>query len=213
LETEETLKEETLKLAAEMACVGTWHLAVLKNELYSSPKCKEVFGISPEAQFRYEDFLSVLHPDDRATVEAEIAHVLDPQGTGLFELDYRIIHPDGSVRWVGSKGKAFFEERDGDQVATRFICTVVDRTERRNIQEALIDAEKLAVTGRLAASIAHEIKNPIVAVLNLLYLVDAEPSETKRSEYIRQAEGELFRVSEIASNTLRFHRDLRHYLV
>ena len=199
--------EETLQLAAETAGVGTWNLFVLDNELRSSPRCKEIFGFSPEARFQYDDFLSVIHPDDRPLVESTVAHALDPSGTGLYELDYRIVHPDGTVRWLGGKGRAFFEERDGKQVATRFIGTVLDRTERRKIQEALIEAEKLAVTGRLAASIAHEIRNPLDAVVNLLYLLRTESSPSKRPEYIQQAEGELARVSEIATNTLRFYRD------
>jgi len=199
--------EETLQLAAETAGVGTWHLFILKNDLRSSPRCKEIFGLSPEAQFQYEDFLSAVHPDDRSLVEATVGHALDPAGPGLYELDYRIIHPDGTVRWVSGKGKAFFEARDGEQVATRFIGTVLDRTERRLIQDALIEAEKLAVTGRLTAAIAHEIRNPVGAVINPLYLLRREPSEARRLEYIQQAEGELNRVSEIATNTLVFHRD------
>lgn len=196
-----------LQLAAETAGVGTWHLFILENELRSSPRCKEIFGLSPDAQFQYEDFMSVVHPEDRSLVEATVTHALDPKGTGLYELDYRIIHSDGTVRWLGGKGKVFFEERNGEQVATRFIGTVLDRTERKKIQDALIEAEKLAVTGRLAASIVHEIRNPVDAVVNLLYLLRTESSEAKRSEYIRQAESELGRVSEIATNTLLFYRD------
>ncbi|ADV83633.1 two-component system sensor histidine kinase NtrB [Terriglobus saanensis] len=199
--------EETLQLAAETAGVGTWHLTLPENELRSSPRCREIFGLSADAAFRYEDFLSAVHPDDRALVEAMVEHALDPKGTGLYELDYRVLYPDGTVRWVGGKGKAFFEEQNGQRVATRFIGTVLDRTERRKIQDALIEAEKLAVTGRLAASIAHEIRNPVDAVMSLLYLIRSESSETKRSEYIEQAEGELSRVAEIATNTLRFYQD------
>jgi PAS domain S-box-containing protein len=204
----EALKiDETLQLAAETAGVGTWHLALPDNELHSSPKCREIFGLSSDSAFSYQDFISFVHPDDRSLVEATVAHALDPKGTGLYELDYRIIHSDGSVHWVGGKGKAFFEEHNGELVATRFIGTVLDRTERRKIQEALIEAEKLAVTGRLAASIAHEIRNPVDAVMNLLYLLRSESSDARRSEYIQQAESELSRVSEIATNTLRFYQD------
>jgi PAS domain S-box-containing protein len=199
--------EETLQLAAEAAGVGTWHLFLPEHELRSSPKCKEIFGFSADGPFRYEDFLSVIHPDDRQLVEATVAQALDPQGTGLYELDYRINHSDGTVRWLGGKGKAFFEERNGKQVATRFIGTVLDRTERRKVQQALIEAEKLAVTGRLAASIAHEIRNPLDAVMNLLYLLRTEPSEAKRTAYIQRAEGEIVRITDIATNTLRFYRD------
>ena len=83
-----------LNLAAEMAGVGTWHLSVLDNELYSSPECKEVLGLPANAQLCFQDFISVLHPDDRSLVEAEIAQALDPKGAGLFELDYRIQNND-----------------------------------------------------------------------------------------------------------------------
>jgi signal transduction histidine kinase len=199
--------EETLQLAAETAGVGTWHLFLAENELRSSPHCKEIFGVLPDAPFSYEDFLATVHPDDRSLVELSVTRALDPNGTGLYELDYRIVRSDGTIRWLGGKGRTFFEERDGQKVAIRFIGTVLDRTERRRIQEALIESEKLAVTGRLAASIAHEIRNPVGAVMNLLYLLRTEPSETRRSEYIQLAEGELSRVSEIATNTLRFNRE------
>jgi hypothetical protein len=51
---------ETLQMAAEAAGVGTWDLAVLKNELHSSPRCKEIFGVAADARFQYEDFLTAL---------------------------------------------------------------------------------------------------------------------------------------------------------
>ena len=199
--------KETLELAAETAGVGTWLLSIPGNELQSSAKCKEVSGLNPDDQFSYEDFLALLHPDDRPLVEAAIGHALDPNGTGIYEIDYRIIRSDGAVRWVGGKGKAVFEERDGARVVTRFIGTVLDRTERKKTQDALIEAERLAMTGRLAASIAHEIRNPLAAVINLLYLIRSETTEEGRSGYIQQAETELGRVADIASNTLRFYQD------
>jgi len=199
--------EETLQLAAETAGVGTWNLFVLEDRLHSSPKCKEIFGLSPDHPFQMEDFLELVLPEDRPLVKALVASALDPNGLGRYEVDYRITHPDGSVRWIGGKGKAFFDDRDGVRIATRFIGTVLDHTERKKIQDALVESEKLAVMGRLAASIAHEIRNPVDAVLNLLFLLRTEPEGAKRDEYIRQAESELGRVSAIATNTLRFYRD------
>jgi signal transduction histidine kinase len=74
-------------------------------------------------------------------------------------------------------------------------------------QEALLRSEKLAVTGRLAASIAHEINNPLEAVTNLLFLMRAEGSPEERKKYLAQAEQELARVAEITKQTLRFYRE------
>ncbi len=74
-------------------------------------------------------------------------------------------------------------------------------------QAALLRSEKLAVTGRLAASIAHEINNPLEAVTNLLYLMRADPSPDMLKQYLTQAEEELARVTEITKQTLRFYRE------
>jgi signal transduction histidine kinase len=92
-----------------------------------------------------------------------------------------------AVRWVGA--------------------VMVDTTQRRNSEEALRKTEKLAAAGRLAASIAHEINNPLEAVTNLLYLIRLQeklPSEAEK--YVELAQHELARVSEIAQQTLRFYR-------
>jgi len=74
-------------------------------------------------------------------------------------------------------------------------------------QEALRRSEKLAVTGRLAASIAHEINNPLEAVTNLLYLMRNNPQPENVSQYLGAAEQELARVVEITKQTLRFYRE------
>lgn len=77
-------------------------------------------------------------------------------------------------------------------------------------QEALRRSEKLAVTGRLAASIAHEINNPLEAVTNLLYLIRLSPDPSQTEKYLADAEQELARVAEIAKQTLRFYREPNH---
>ncbi|HLH33611.1 MAG TPA: ATP-binding protein [Alloacidobacterium sp.] len=100
---------------------------------------------------------------------------------------YPVHTSSNAVRWVGA--------------------VIVDTTQRRNAEEALRKTEKLAAAGRLAASIAHEINNPLEAVTNLLYLIrfqDSLSSETKH--YVDLAQHEVARVSEITQQTLRFYR-------
>ncbi len=95
---------------------------------------------------------------------------------------------------------------DTGEVETLSIA-IVDVTAQKRAEDALVQADKLAAVGRLAASISHEINNPLEAVTNLLYLVHQDPALSDEScTYIKQAEAELARVSQIASQTLRFQR-------
>jgi signal transduction histidine kinase len=76
----------------------------------------------------------------------------------------------------------------------------------KRAEEALRRSEKLAVAGRLASSIAHEINNPLASVTNLLYLMQSTDSMDELQGYLKTAEHELARVSEITTNTLQFYR-------
>ena len=86
---------------------------------------------------------------------------------------------------------------------------VQDVSEKRRQEQKLLVSEKLAATGRLAATIAHEINNPLESVLNLLYLarISRSAPPEKIGEYLLTAEQELTRVSEIARHTLGFYRE------
>ncbi|HWR14269.1 MAG TPA: PAS domain-containing protein [Terriglobales bacterium] len=96
--------------------------------------------------------------------------------------------------------------RDSKGQVSGIIALGIDVTERRRAQEALVRSEKLAAVGRLAASIAHEINNPLEAVTNLLYLIENTEYHDETKRYAALADQELKRVSQIATQTLRFHR-------
>jgi signal transduction histidine kinase len=90
------------------------------------------------------------------------------------------------VRWVGA--------------------IIVDVTDRKLSEEMLRRTEKLAATGRLAASIAHEINNPLGAVTNLLYLLRLQPLDAESLQYTDLAQQEIARIAQITQQTLRFYR-------
>lgn len=95
--------------------------------------------------------------------------------------------------------------RDANGNVVRWFGTNTDITEQRRSEEALRRSEKLAATGRLAASIAHEVNNPLEAVANLLYLAKRQPSDV--TKYLLAAEQELDRIAEITRHTLGFYRE------
>jgi PAS domain S-box-containing protein len=81
-------------------------------------------------------------------------------------------------------------------------------TQRKQLEQSLLQAEKIAATGKMAASIAHEINNPLESVLNLIYLARTNVSNPgEASDYLNTAESELVRVSHIAKQTLGYYRE------
>ncbi len=95
-----------------------------------------------------------------------------------------------------------------EQGNVRAISTAsIEITDQRRAETALVQSEKLAAVGRLASSISHEINNPLEAVTNLLYLMSLDTELPERlKEYVATAQSELSRVSQIVTQTLRFHR-------
>jgi PAS domain S-box-containing protein len=96
--------------------------------------------------------------------------------------------------------------READGTISGIIVLGVDVTESKRAELALMQTEKLAAVGRLASSIAHEINNPLESVTNLLYLARETAINPETKEYLSIADRELRRVSVIANQTLRFHK-------
>jgi PAS domain S-box-containing protein len=82
-----------------------------------------------------------------------------------------------------------------------------DISARKALELSLLQAEKIAATGRMAATIAHEINNPLEAIVNLLYLAREQATDHTQAEYLVAAESEVARVSHIAKQTLGYYRD------
>ncbi|MEO6910751.1 MAG: ATP-binding protein, partial [Edaphobacter sp.] len=96
---------------------------------------------------------------------------------------------------------------DAEGKVEAIAAVVLEITHQKKAENALIQSEKLAAVGRLASSISHEINNPLEAITHLLYLIalssDLPPG---LKEYVQTAQSELSRVCQIATQTLRFHR-------
>lgn len=122
----------------------------------------------------------------------------------VFDVEYRLRLADGTFRWTRMRG---YPRREADGRVVRWYGITEDIEERKVSELALVQAEKLMAVGKLASSIAHEINNPLEAVTNLLYL--ARTSKEIVGEvltYVLTAEAELGRISQITTQTLRFHK-------
>jgi len=127
---------------------------------------------------------------------------LAAQGRGM-KTELALLKPNGETMTFAFSLTPVFGE-DGE---VEFIVPEGrDISDLKMAQMALLQSEKLAAVGRLASSIAHEINNPLEAVTNLLYLARSTAVSPQANEYLEQADGELRRISAIASQTLRFHR-------
>jgi PAS domain S-box-containing protein len=124
----------------------------------------------------------------------------------------RSMYRPGVLFGLGSDGTEFPIEATISQVETagRKLFTVIlrDMTERRATEAKLLRQEKLASAGRMAATIAHEINNPLESVTNLFYLLAKNPSLDERARHqVALADEEVKRVGHIAKQTLGFYRD------
>ena len=170
--------------------------AILAEEALRENSMREILRVL-EDQPSWSDFpLILLTTGGRVTLQSErLREFRRPLGN-LFLLE-RPIRPE---TLLGTLEIALRGRRRQYQIHDQML-------QYANAQEALLRSEKLAVTGRLAASIAHEINNPLEAVTNLLYLTRTASSPEKAADYLAAAEQELARVTEITKQTLRFYRE------
>jgi PAS domain S-box-containing protein len=165
---------------------------------YANAAAERLLGYGAERMLRGEIGLGAVCPDLRASFgDLEQRATQEP-----FE-SVCITAAGESVDTL--VGIAFLdrEEQPGQRELAVFIA---DLSHQKRSEEVLRRTEKLAVAGRLAASIAHEINNPLAAITNCLYLVQQAQIDDMGRSYLEIAQKELDRVAQITVQTLRFHR-------
>ncbi|WP_051243049.1 PAS domain-containing hybrid sensor histidine kinase/response regulator [Azohydromonas australica] len=128
-------REGLLALAVASANVGTWSWHADTGEMVLSERCRALFGFGAREPVRLPDLLARMHPEDRAARQAAIDAALN-RGQP-FRLEYRVLWPDGSVRWLASAGSAH-----GAGPARQLIGVIFDATEHRQQEQALRDSQQ-----------------------------------------------------------------------
>ena len=196
---------DRLRQALDATQLGTWVWDVKTGLLDADERAAALFGIEPHVPISRDSLRErIVHRDDLRVTPPDLRETV--LGVGQYASEYRIKTPDGAEHWVAARGNATVSETSGE--VTGMIGTVQDISERKAQETALRTSEKLAATGRLAATIAHEINNPLEAVTNLIYLARTDPAAPPAiGQLLETADAELARVSQIAQQTLGFYRD------
>ncbi len=128
-----------LKSAQEMARLGEWELDLEKNIIKLSDESYRIFGLKPrKLKIAYEDFLKIVHPDDRARVNAAFMNSLSDDKTG-HEIEYRIVRPGGEIRHLYQKSR-IIRNKEGKNI--RSVTMILDITDRKKDEEKLVQSEE-----------------------------------------------------------------------
>ncbi|MBV8526237.1 MAG: PAS domain-containing protein, partial [Acetobacteraceae bacterium] len=145
-EAEAQRSEDRGRLAIEAAELGTWHWDLITGDLVWSERCKAMFGLPPDASMTYGRFLSALHPDDRAPIDAAVQAALEQDG---YDAEMRTLWSDETVHWVRAKGRAHRDEVSGQVIWMQGVVISIDR--QKQIEAALAQSEERLQLAREAA--------------------------------------------------------------
>jgi predicted ATPase/signal transduction histidine kinase len=159
--------EALLAEAQQISHTGSWRLKVSTGEISWSAEHFRIFAFDPATtRPSHETYMERVHAEDKRWLEQDIERVVRERCR--FQHEYRIVLPDGSVKHLQSVGQPDI----GASGDLEFVGTVMDITERRHAEEALRNAQaeltrvaRLTTMGELAASIAHEINQPLAAIV------------------------------------------------
>ena len=151
-----------------------------------------------------EKIFHIVNEDTREMVENPVDKVKRLNRVVGLANHTMLIARDGSERNIDDSGAPIRDEH-GDLAG--IVLVFRDITQQRKSESALVANQKLAMAGRLSASIAHEIHNPLDSISNLLYLLQQDPSKDEVAHYLQLAQTELMRVTHITRTMLSLYRE------
>ena len=203
----EALRESAnlMSLTAEAGNLAMWVWDMPANELWMTERGRALFGLEPGVNLDYSATFGRVHPEDRAAREGAIAHAL--QTRGEYELEYRVQHEDGMARWIHGRGRCV---RADDGTGAKLFGVSIDVTARKQAEASaaqkraeLEHVARLATLGELTATLTHELRQPLAAILTSAYtgvrLLDAPEPDLQQ---VRRTLADICEVSERAGDVM-----------
>jgi PAS domain S-box-containing protein len=201
--------EENLRLAIEGADAGMWFWDLEKGVMEWTERCKNIFGIDPEMKMSYDIFLSAVHPDDRDVVDKATDRTLNAGDD--FKVEMRTIWPDGSIHWVHSMGRVFY---DVQYAAKEMIGIAIDITDEKiaeqELQETLKHLKRSnAELEQFAYVASHDLQEPLRMITSFLQLLQRRYEhqlDYDANEFIQFAVDGASRMQELVNDLLAYSR-------
>jgi PAS domain S-box-containing protein len=193
-----------LEKAQEVAQLGSWVSDLGDGTLQWSMQVFRIFGVPKGCAPRTrEEFFSLVYPADGERVKEASQAALNE---GMpYDLDHRIVRPDGAVRWVHQKATVI---RDALGTPTRMLGVVQDITERKELEAQLRQAQKMEAVGQLAGGVAHDFNNLLAVVQGNaeLALLEAEKLSPATREYLQAIPVAAEKAANLTRQLLTFSR-------
>ncbi len=168
------ISEERSRQSVRVSNLGIFDHDHLAETIYWSPRQREIYGWGPDETVTLQAFIDCIYPEDLERITAEIRRAHDPAGNGVFGVKNRIIHRDGSIRWVTTQSQTFFS---GEGIASRPVRTIgatSDITELKLAEEYLRRSENKYRTliENLPQKIFYKDRNSVYISCNKSYADD-----------------------------------------
>ena len=206
-EAEEALakSESRLKMAMNSVNEAVWDWHLDKDDTYFSDRWYTMLGYTPEnLPGGFDVWVSLVHPDDLAAVKKTIAGHL--KSGAPFEIEFRVKASDGQWRWILGRGKTVGRNEKGR--AERMLGTYTDITERKRVEEQLLQAQKIEAVGTLAGGIAHDFNNILGAIIGYTQLARMfyDDDKDKCFDSLDKVLTASYRARDLVNHILAFSR-------
>jgi len=205
--------EQRLTMALSAAGMAVWEWDPATSRVTWSEEIERLAGLEPGTfPGTYAAFINLVHEDDRPTIEAAIHRALAvpdpgddvPGPSDAFEVDVRMVRPDGEVRWLTSKASVL-RNAMGEPVG--MLGVVHDITERRNLEQQFRRAQRMEAMGRLAGGIAHDFNNLLTVIQGYseLLVKALDPDDARRLD-AEEVSSAARRAADLTRQLLAFSR-------